>query len=89
MPAPPPQLGQPRVVGVVVQADPVRSGRPALGGGVERVGDGLGQFLQPGGQVQADAEPGLVEPDVDGAALAAQVSELRGQGSQALVQSAG
>jgi hypothetical protein len=33
---PPPQLGQPRGVGVTVQADPVRGGRPAGGGGVER-----------------------------------------------------
>ncbi len=59
------------------------------GGGVERLGDRLGQVLEPGGQVQADAKPGLVEPGVDGADLAAQVSELRGQGGQALAQSTG
>ena len=59
---PPPQVGQPRVVGVAVQADPVRGSGPARGGGVERVGDGLGQVLEPGGQVQVGAEPGLVEP---------------------------
>jgi hypothetical protein len=45
--------------------------------------------LEPVGQVQVGAEPGLVEPFVDGANLPAQVGELRGQGGQALAQSAG
>ena len=86
---PPPQVGQLSVVGVAVQADPVRGGGSARGSGVEGVGDGLGQFLEPGGQVQVGVEPGLVEPFVDGADLAAQVSDLRGQGGQALAQSTG
>ena len=51
--------------GVAVQADPVRGGGPAGRSGIERVGDGLGQVLQPGGQVQVAAESGLVEPGVD------------------------
>ena len=76
-------------IGVAVQADPVRGGGSARGRGVERVGDRLGQVLEPGGQVQVSAEPGLVEPFVDGADLAAQVGELHGQGGQALAQSAG
>jgi hypothetical protein len=61
---PPLQVGQPGGVGVAVQADPVRGGGSARGGGVERVGDGLGQFLEPSSQVQVGAEPGLVEPGV-------------------------
>ena len=61
---PPPQVDQPRVVRVAIQADPVRSGRPARGGGLQRVSNGLGQILEPGGQVQVGAEPGLVEPGV-------------------------
>ena len=86
---PPPQVGQPGGVGVAVQADPVRGGGAARGSGVERVGDGLGQLLEPGGQVQVGVEPGLVEPGVDGVDLAAQGGDLHGQGSQALAQSAG
>ena len=60
----------------------------ARGGGLQRVGDSLGQVFEPGGQVQVGVEPGLVEPVVDGLDLAAQVSELRGQGGQALAESA-
>jgi hypothetical protein len=86
---PAPQLGQSRVAGVAVQTDPVWGGGPAGGGGVKRVGDGPGQVLEPGGQVHLGAEPGLVEPVVDGVDLAAQVSKLCGQRSQALAQSAG
>jgi hypothetical protein len=71
-----PQLGQPRVVRVAVQADPERSGGPARGGRLQGVGDGLGQVLELGGQVQAGADPGLVEPFVDVADLAAQVRDL-------------
>ena len=37
----PPQVGQPRVVSVAIQADPDRSGRPARGGSLQRVGDGV------------------------------------------------
>jgi hypothetical protein len=59
------------------------------GGGLQRTGHGLGQVLEPGGQVHLGAEPGLIEAGVDGADLAAQVSELRGQGGQALAQSTG
>ena len=84
-----PQVGQLGVVGVAVQADPVGRGGSARGSGVEGVGDGLGQLLEPGGQVQVGVKPGLVEPFVEGADLAAQVSDLRGQGGQALAQSAG
>ena len=69
------------------QADPVRGSGSARCGGVERVGDRLGQVLEPGGQVQVGAEPGLVEPFVNGADLAAQGGELRGQGGQALGES--
>jgi hypothetical protein len=46
---PSPQVGQARMVGVTVQADPVRGGGPAQSGRVERVGDRLGQVLEPGG----------------------------------------
>jgi hypothetical protein len=86
---PPPQIRQPRVIGVAVQADPGRGSRSARGGGVERIGDGLGQVLEPGNQVQIGAEPSPIEPGVDDADLAAQVRELRSQGGQALGQSAG
>jgi len=58
------QVGQPRMVSVAVQADPIRRGRPARSGGVEGVGDSLGQILEPGGQVQVGAEPGLIQPFV-------------------------
>jgi hypothetical protein len=51
------------------------------GGGVECVGDGLSQLVEPVGQVQVRAEPGLVEPGVDGADLAAQGGDLRGLAS--------
>ena len=77
------------MVGVAVQADPVGRGGSARGSGVEGVGDGLGQVLEPGGQVQVGVKPGLVEPFVEGVDLAAQVSDLYGQGGQALAQSAG
>ena len=73
-------------VGVAVQADPVRGGGRGARG-VERVGYGLGQVLEPVGQVQAGVDPGLVEPGVDGVDLAAQGSNLDGQGSQVLVWS--
>jgi hypothetical protein len=46
---PPPQVGQPSGLGVVIQADPVRGGLCARGGVVERVGDGLCQLLESGG----------------------------------------
>ena len=59
------------------------------GSGIEGVGDSPGEFLEPGGEVQAGVEPGLVEPGVEGADLAAQVSDLGGQGGQDLAQSAG
>jgi hypothetical protein len=67
---PPPQVGQPRVVGVAVQANPVRSTWPVRGRGVERLGDRLRQVLEPGGQVQIATEPGLVEPGTEQAARA-------------------
>ena len=52
-----PQVGQPRVVGVGVQADPVRGSGPARGGGVERVGDGLGQVLEPAARSRSARRP--------------------------------
>jgi hypothetical protein len=61
---PPPQVSQPRMVSVAIQADPERSGRPARGGCLQRVSNGLGQILEPGGQVQVGAKPCLVEPFV-------------------------
>jgi hypothetical protein len=59
------QVGQLSVVGTAVEADPGRCGGPARGGGVEGAGDGLGQLLEPGGQVETAAESGLVEPVVN------------------------
>ena len=61
------------MISVAIQADPVRGSRSVRGRGVERSGDGPGQVLEPVGQFQVSAEPGLVEPFVDGADLAAQV----------------
>ena len=60
------------------------------GGIVERPGVwvAVGVGVLRATQVQVGAEPGLVEPDVDGADLAAQGGELRGQGGQALAESA-
>jgi hypothetical protein len=78
------EVGQPRAVDVGVQADPGRGSGPARGSGVESIGDGPGEFLEPGGQVQAGVQPGLVEPFIEGADLAAQVGDLGGQGGQAL-----
>ena len=69
---PPPQLGQLRRVCLAVQADPVRGGGPAGCGGVQGVGDGLGEFLEAGGEVQVAAEPGAVEALVYQRDLAAQ-----------------
>jgi hypothetical protein len=86
---PPQQVGQLSVVDVAVQADPIRRGGSARGSSVEGVGDSPGEFLEPGGEVQVGVEPGLVEPFVEGADLTAQVSDLGGQGGQALAQSAG
>jgi len=40
-------------------------------GGLQRVGNGPGQVLEPDGQVQVRAKPGLVEPFVDLKDLAA------------------
>jgi hypothetical protein len=64
-------------------------GGPARGSGIEGVGDGLGQLVEPSGQVQVGVQPGQVEPFVEGADLAAQVSDLGGQGGQALAQNPG
>jgi hypothetical protein len=86
---PPTQVGQPGGVGVAVQADPVRGGGATSAGNVERVRDGLGQFLESCGEIEAGLEAGLVEPFVDGVDLAAEVGDLHGQRGQALAQSAG
>ena len=69
-----------------VQADPGRGRRSARRRGLQRAGDGLGQFLEPGDQVQVVAEPGGVEPGVDGLDLVAQGGDLPGQGGEALAQ---
>jgi hypothetical protein len=55
---PPPQLGQPRDINVAVQADPGRGGGAAGCGGVQRIGDSLGQLFEAGGKVQVAADPG-------------------------------
>ena len=75
-----PQPGQLRGVGVAVQAEPVGGGRAAGRGGVQRVADGAREFFEPGRQAKVAAEPGLVEPGVDQADLAAQGGDLYGQG---------
>jgi hypothetical protein len=86
---PPLQFGQPGGVGVAVQADPAGRRGSARGSGIEGLGDSPGEFLEPGGEVQVGVQPGLVEPFVESADLAAQVGDLGGQGGQALAQSAG
>jgi hypothetical protein len=58
---PPPQLGELGAKALPVQADPVGRGRAARRGGIQNVSDGLSEFLEPGGEVQAAAKPGLVE----------------------------
>jgi hypothetical protein len=60
---PPLQVGQPCVVDVAVQADPAGRGGPARGSGIEGVGDGLGQLVEPGGQVQVGVQPGTTNSD--------------------------
>ena len=56
---PTPQVGQLGVVGVAVQADPVRGGGAQGRLGLQRVGDGLGRLVEPAAQVQVGAESGL------------------------------
>jgi hypothetical protein len=73
----------------VSRSRPIQDGAAGPRGGVEGGGDGSGQVLEPVGQVQAGVQPGLVEPFVEDADLATQVSDLRGQGGQALAQSLG
>ena len=48
-------------------------------GGVQGVGDGLGDFLETSGEIQLAAEPGAVKPAVDLHDLAAQGGDLGGQ----------
>jgi hypothetical protein len=81
---PPPQLSQPRAVGVVVQADPGGSGRSTGSDGGQGGGDCSGEFLEASGEVHIIADPGSVEPLADQRNLAAEISHLRGQGSEAL-----
>ena len=82
-----PQLGQLRDVGLAVQADPVGCGGAAGWGGVQCIGDCLGEFLEAGGEVQIAAEPGPVEAFADQRDLPAQGGYLYGQGGQALAES--
>ena len=82
--SPPPQLSQPRVVGVVVQADPAGSGRPAGSDGVQGGGDRSGEFLEASGEVHIITDSSAIKPLADQRDLAAEVSQLRGQGSEAL-----
>jgi len=84
---PPPQLGELGAKGLPVQANPVGRGRTARRGGTQSIGDGLSEFFEPGGEVQAAAKPGLVKPLVDLRNLAAQSSYLNGQSGQALPES--
>jgi hypothetical protein len=62
---PAPQVSQLGVVGVAIQADPVGCGGSARGSGSEGVGDGLGQLVETGGQIQVGVQPGLIEPFVE------------------------
>jgi hypothetical protein len=68
---PPPQLSQPRVVGVVVQADPGGSGRSTGSDGVQGGGDCPGEFLEASDEVHIITNPGAVEPLADQRDLAA------------------
>src|SRR5690349_18246084 len=85
--SPPPQLGQPRVVGVVVQAYPGGSGRSTGSDGFQGGGDCPGEFLEASDEVQAVADTSAIEPLADQRDLAAKISHLRGQGSETLPQS--
>jgi hypothetical protein len=52
---PVPQLGELRIEGLPVQAEPERGCWSAGRGGVQCVGHGLGEFLDAGGNVQVAA----------------------------------
>jgi hypothetical protein len=73
-------------VGQAVQADPAGRGGAAGCGGIQCTGDGLGEFLEAGAQVQVAAEPGAVEALIEQCDLAAQGGYLDGQGGQALAR---
>ncbi len=49
---PAPQLSELRIEGLPVQAEPERGGGSAECGGVQCVGNDLGEFLEAGGEVQ-------------------------------------
>jgi hypothetical protein len=66
------QPGQLCRVSLTVQADPERGGGTAGRGRVQGIRDSLGEFLEPGGQVQVAAEPGAVEALIEQRDLAAQ-----------------
>jgi hypothetical protein len=80
------QLGQLRRICLAVQADPAGGGGAAGCGGVQGVGDGLGEVLEAGDEVQVALEPGAVEALAEQRDLAAQGGYLDGQGGQALAE---
>jgi hypothetical protein len=75
---PSPQLGELRRISLAVQADPAGGGGATGRGGVQGVGDRLGQFLEEGAEVYVAVEPGAVQALIDQRDLAAQGSDLDG-----------
>jgi hypothetical protein len=82
-----PQPGQLCRISLTVQANPERGGGTAGRRRVQGIRDGLGEFLEAGGQVQVAAEPGAVEALIEQRDLAAQGGDLYGLGGQALAES--